>query len=132
MINPILKTKRFLPLLIVQFFGAFNDNLFKNMLLVMIAYKMTEQSDILSAVVAGLFILPFFLFSATAGQIADKYNRDKIARFLKITELVLMILTARVIILTKTASLLTAGSMLTESVTMQTREKAEYKRVLLR
>lgn len=92
MINPILKAKRFLPLLIVQFFGAFNDNLFKNMLLVMIAYKMTEKADVLSAIVAGLFILPFFLFSATAGQIADKYNRDKIARFLKITELILMVL----------------------------------------
>lgn len=105
MINPILKTKRFLPLLIVQFFGAFNDNLFKNMLLVMIAYKMTEQSDILSAVVAGLFILPFFLFSATAGQIADKYNRDKIARFLKITELVLMILTG-IVFYTKSLTLL--------------------------
>ncbi len=96
MINPLLKTKRFLPLLIVQFLGAFNDNLFKNMLLVMIAYKMTAQADILSSVVAGLFILPFFLFSATAGQLADKYNRDKIARILKITELVLMLLVGAV------------------------------------
>ena len=60
MINPILKTQRFLPLLVVQFLGAFNDNLFKNMLLVMIAYKMTAQADILSSIVAGLFILPFF------------------------------------------------------------------------
>ena len=105
MINPILKTQRFLPLLIVQFLGAFNDNLFKNMLLVMIAYKMTAQADILSSVVAGLFILPFFLFSATAGQLADKYNRDKIARILKITELILMLLVG-VVFYTKSLTLL--------------------------
>ncbi len=87
----LLKTKRFTPLLITQFLGAFNDNLFKNMLLTLIAFRMTAQAGILSNVVAGLFVLPFFLFSALAGQIADKYNRAKIARILKITELILMI-----------------------------------------
>ena len=105
MINPILKTQRFLPLLVVQFLGALNDNLFKNMLLVMIAYKMTANADVLSSVVAGLFILPFFLFSATAGGLADKYNRDKIARFLKVTELILMVLVG-VVFYTKSLILL--------------------------
>lgn len=87
----LIKTSRFLPLLVTQFFGALNDNLFKNALLTLVAVKMTAQSDVLSNVIAGLFILPFFLFSAFAGELADKYTRNKIARVLKITELVLMI-----------------------------------------
>lgn len=86
----LIRTKRFFPLLATQFLGALNDNLFKNALLTMVTVKMTAQSDMLSNLIAGLFILPFFLFSATAGQLADKYPRDKIARILKITEFVLM------------------------------------------
>lgn len=86
----LLKSKRFFPLLLTQFLGALNDNLFKNSLLTMVTIKLTSQADILSNVIAGLFILPFFLFSATAGEIADKYNRAKIAQVLKITELLLM------------------------------------------
>ena len=87
----LLKTRRFLPLLITQFLGAFNDNLFKNALLTLVAIKMTAQSAVLSNVIAGLFILPFFLFSAVAGELADKYSRNKIARWLKVAELILMI-----------------------------------------
>ena len=80
----IIQTRRFLPLMVTQFLGALNDNLFKNALLTLVTLKMSEQSDILSNVIAGLFILPFFLFSAWAGEIADKYSRDKIAKTLKI------------------------------------------------
>ena len=93
MLFQLLRTKRFLPLLLTQFFGAFNDNLFKNALMILIAFRLTEQAEILSQVVAGLFILPFVLFSGVAGQIADKYNRSNIAQVLKFTELGLMILT---------------------------------------
>ena len=89
MSDNLLKSNRFLPLLLTQFFGALNDNLFKNALLTMVAFKLTDKADILSNIIAGLFILPFFLFSATAGEVADKYNRAKIARVLKITELIL-------------------------------------------
>lgn len=87
----IIKTRRFLPLMVTQFLGALNDNLFKNALLTLVTLKMAEQSDILSNVIAGLFILPFFLFSAWAGEFADKYPRDKIARYLKMLEIILMI-----------------------------------------
>ncbi len=86
--------RRFVPLLITQFFGAFNDNLFKNTLMTFVAYKMVIDSQtvsIYSNIIAGIFILPYFLFSALAGSIADKYDRSKIARILKITELLLMI-----------------------------------------
>ncbi len=87
----IIKSRRFLPLMITQFLGALNDNLFKNALLTLVTLKMSAQSDILSNVIAGLFILPFFLFSAWAGEFADKYSRDKIARILKLIEIILMI-----------------------------------------
>ncbi len=105
MLSEILKTNRFLPLLCTQFFGAFNDNLFKNMLLTFIAFHLTSQSGVLSNVIAGLFIIPFFLFSATAGQLADKYNRARIARVLKVCELGLM-LTAGIVFLTHSIWLL--------------------------
>lgn len=88
------KGKRFIPLLITQFFGAFNDNLFKNALMTFVAYKMVADSQLVgiySNIVAGVFILPYFIFSAFAGLLADKYNRAAIARILKIIELILMI-----------------------------------------
>ncbi|MBR6327814.1 MAG: glycerol acyltransferase, partial [Alphaproteobacteria bacterium] len=90
----ILKSRRFLPLLITQFFGALNDNLFKNALLLMVTVKMAQQAAVLSNVIAGLFILPFFIFSATAGEISDKYDKSRIAQILKVTELVLMVMAA--------------------------------------
>ena len=89
--NTILKSKRFLPLMVTQFLGALNDNLFKNALLLMVTLKMASQAAVLSNVIAALFILPFFAFSATAGEIADKYDKSKIAKILKITELMLML-----------------------------------------
>ena len=92
--NDFWKGKRFVPLLITQFLGALNDNLFKNTLMTFIAYKMLASSQtvgIYSNIAAGIFILPYFLFSAFAGILADKYNRSKITRILKITELLLMV-----------------------------------------
>lgn len=88
------KSERFLPLWITQFLGAFNDNLFKNALLVFVAYNLIADEKtvgLYSNLAAGIFILPYFLFSAIAGQFADKYDRAKIARILKITELLLMV-----------------------------------------
>ena len=93
MTNEILKSRRFLPLLLTQFLGAVNDNLFRNMLLTYVAFHASkQQAGILENIIAALFILPFFLFSATAGQVADKYNRDMVARRLKLAEIVLMVL----------------------------------------
>ncbi len=89
--SKLISSRRFAPLLITQFLGAFNDNLFKNALLTMVALQMAELSHILSNVIAGVFILPFFLFSATAGEVADKYPRHKIARALKALEIILML-----------------------------------------
>lgn len=88
----LLKTKRFLPIFLTQFFGAFNDNVFKNALVIFLAYVVTQNSQILVTLVAFLFILPFFLFSAIAGQIADKFNKAKVAQIIKIFELFLVLL----------------------------------------
>lgn len=88
------KEKRFLPLLVTQFFGAFNDNLFKNTLMTFVAYRLLSDAQTVSLysnIAAGVFILPYFLFSAFAGMLADKYNRAYLTRILKLTELILMI-----------------------------------------
>ena len=77
MSDNLLRSKRFLPLLLTQFFGALNDNLFRNALLMLVTLRMAEKADILSNIIAALFIVPFFLFSATAGEVSDKYDRSR-------------------------------------------------------
>ncbi len=94
----LLGQRRFLPFFITQFFGAFNDNVFKNSLIILIAFQGAEfvetNSDILINIAAALFILPFFLFSATAGQWIDKYEKSKSIRVIKLLEVVIMSLAA--------------------------------------
>lgn len=90
----LLKERRFLPLFLTQFFGAFNDNAFKLAMLTMISYHLSHtqaQSEYYQALAGALFILPFFLFSATSGQLADKYDKALIARLIKVFEVLLMI-----------------------------------------
>jgi len=91
----LLKTRRFLPLFLTQFLGAFNDNVFKNALVILITYTVIEQStlspQVMITIAAGIFILPFFLFSAVAGQIADKCDKAKLIRIIKAVEIVLML-----------------------------------------
>ena len=83
----LLKTKRFLPLFVTQFFGAFNDNAFKNAFLIWFTYDVVVKSGpdslMMVTIAAGLFILPFFLFSATAGQVADKYEKSWLSQKIK-------------------------------------------------
>jgi len=92
----LLASRRFLPLFLTQFFGALNDNLFKNALLVIIvsasiASVELGNTNILVNLAAGLFILPFFLFSAISGQLADKYEKSKIIRTIKFAEILIML-----------------------------------------
>lgn len=91
----LLNTQRFLPLFITQFLGAFNDNIFKNALVILITYHIAikaSNAQILVTMAAGLFILPFFLFSALAGQLADKYEKSKLIRIIKLAEVLIMII----------------------------------------
>lgn len=90
----LLRAKRFGPLFWTQFFGAFNDNLFKNALVILIAYRFgasdPAHSQMLVNLAGAIFILPYFLFSATAGQLADGMDRARMARLVKIVEIVIM------------------------------------------
>ena len=90
----LFTTHRFLPLFITQFLGAINDNLFKNALVMLVTYKLApatgENAQLLVTLAAALFILPYFLFSATAGQVADCYDRARVARATKIMEIVVV------------------------------------------
>lgn len=92
----LLKTKRFYPLFWTQFLGAFNDNFLKNALVIWITFKTASVFGIPStqmvAVAGGIFILPFFLFSATAGQLADKFEKACLVRWIKIAEIGIMLL----------------------------------------
>ena len=87
-----------MPLFLTQFLGAFNDNLFKSALVTLITFDLAAKyglnAPVLITVVAGLFILPFFLFSSLAGQISDKYEKSRLIRIIKLVEIILMALTA--------------------------------------
>lgn len=94
----LLTQKRFLPFFATQFFGAFNDNVFKNALIILIAFQGAQfidtDADLLINVSAALFILPFFLFSATAGQWIDKYEKSRSIRVIKLIEVLIMLVAA--------------------------------------
>jgi 1-acyl-sn-glycerol-3-phosphate acyltransferase len=91
----LLLERRFAPFFGVQFLGAFNDNVFKQALVILLAYDTATftamSSDTLQNVAQALFILPFFLFSATAGQIADKYEKSRLIAITVALELVIML-----------------------------------------
>jgi acyl-[acyl-carrier-protein]-phospholipid O-acyltransferase / long-chain-fatty-acid--[acyl-carrier-protein] ligase len=95
---PLLSTRRFAPLFATQFLGAFNDNVFKSALLMLLTYGMAERAGLNAqmavTLAAGLFILPFFLFSATAGQIADRFEKSRLIRLVKLYEIALAVLAA--------------------------------------
>ncbi|HFB64555.1 MAG TPA: MFS transporter [Aeromonadales bacterium] len=90
----LLKTRRFLPFFITQFLGAFNDNVFKNTIIVIISYEIfannSSASDLWVNIAVALFIFPFFIFSGTAGQLADKYDKAKIMQWVKFFEIIIM------------------------------------------
>ena len=94
----LLKTRRFLPFFLTQFLGAFNDNLFKSALVMLVTFslarKMGINGQVAVTVIAGLFILPFFLFSSVAGELADRYEKAFLIRRIKFIEIILMALTA--------------------------------------
>ena len=90
----LLKSRRFLPLFVTQFLGAFNDNVFKNALIILVTFRGAEAMGLdvamMVALAAGIFILPFFLFSATAGQLADKYEKSRLIQIIKFAEIAIM------------------------------------------
>ena len=106
----LLGKKRFLPFFLTQFFGALNDNLYKNGLTVFIAFQsasitQAESNDLVN-IAAGLFILPFFLFSTIAGQLADKYEKSYLISRVKLLEIIIMLFAGLAFYLNSTAMLI--------------------------
>ena len=96
----LLKSRRFLPYFLTQALGAFNDNVYKNALLLFVAFgtfaSLGDASNgrvdknLINNLAAGLFILPFFIFSPLAGQLADKYEKSQLIRKIKLFEILVM------------------------------------------
>ncbi|HXV10552.1 MAG TPA: MFS transporter [Burkholderiales bacterium] len=94
----LLLERRFAPFFGVQFLGALNDNVFKQGLVILLAYQTlsftTLQTDVLQNLAQALFVLPFFIFSATAGQLADKHEKSRLITITVVIELCVMVLGA--------------------------------------
>ncbi|NEX61616.1 MFS transporter [Noviherbaspirillum galbum] len=94
----LLSQRRFGPFFWTQFFGAFNDNVFKTALLTILTYDALNWTSmdpgLLNNLIPGLFILPFVLLSASAGQLADKFEKAGLARYVKLLEIVIMMIAA--------------------------------------
>ncbi len=92
----LLKARRFAPLFVTQFLGALNDNVLKNAMVVLLTFQAaswtTLKPELLANLAAGVFILPFFLFSATAGQLADKYDKSRLAQLVKLLEIAIVLI----------------------------------------
>ncbi|UTW08591.1 MFS transporter [Pseudomonas benzenivorans] len=89
----LLGKQRFLPFFLTQLLGAFNDNVFKQSLILAILYKLSSGADksLLVNLCALLFILPFFLFSALGGQFGEKFAKDALIRAIKFAEILIML-----------------------------------------
>ena len=94
-VTHLLRARRFVPLFATQFLGAFNDSLFKQAVVLFVTYQLYSDAAKefqFSAIAQGLFILPFFLFSALAGQLADDHDKSRLIRIIKLAEIGIMIL----------------------------------------
>jgi len=91
----LLRERRFLPFFLTQALGAFNDNVFKNALVILVAFLTVgftkEDVNLYTNLIAGLFISPFLLFSATSGQLSDKYDKARLAQIVKLLEVTIML-----------------------------------------
>jgi hypothetical protein len=108
----LLRERRFAPFFGVQFLSALNDNMFKQALVILLAFHTasftTMRVDVLQNVAQALFVLPFFLFSATAGQLADKYEKSRLIVVTILIELAVMLLGAAGLLLLNLPLLLLA------------------------
>ena len=111
----LLAHRRFLPLFVTQFLGAFNDNLFKTAMILFATYvvfKDPQQESIFNAAATGLFILPFFLLSALSGQLADHIDKARIIRLVKAAEIGIMLVGAAGLLLCQSWPWIGVGLML--------------------
>jgi MFS family permease len=93
----LLHARRFLPLFVTQFLGAMNDNLFKNAMVLFVVYNVysdPKQEEQFSGIATALFVIPFFLLSAVAGQLADARDKAQLVRIVKAAEIGIMLIGA--------------------------------------
>ncbi|WP_309661161.1 MFS transporter [Sphingomonas sp.] len=110
-VSHLLRTRRFLPIFVTQLLGAFNDNLFKSAMVILATYAIYNDATkeaTFNGVAGALFILPFFLFSALSGQLADANDKARIIRIVKTAEVLIMIVGAAGLLLQNIPLLLTA------------------------
>ena len=97
-VTKLLTTRRFAPLFVTQFLGAFNDNLLKSALAIFVTYRLADQGGqdpaTLVMMAGGVFIAPFFLFSGASGTLADRMDKSRIARIVKVVEIAIMLIGA--------------------------------------
>jgi MFS family permease len=111
----LLRARRFVPLFATQFLGAFNDSLFKQAVVLFVTYQLYSnpaKEFQFSAIAQGLFILPFFLFSALSGQLADDHDKAKLIRIIKLAEIGIMILGGAGILLANIPLMLAAVGLM--------------------
>ena len=107
----LLGARRFLPLFVTQFLGAMNDNLFKNAMVLFVVYNVysdPKQEEQFSGLATALFILPFFLLSAVAGQLADARDKAQLVRWVKAAEVGIMLVGAAGLLIANIPLMLTA------------------------
>ena len=110
-VSHLLRARRFAPLFATQFLGAFNDSLFKQAVVLFVTYQLfsnPHKEFQFSAIAQALFILPFFLFSALAGQLADDHDKARLIRIIKFAEIGIMIVGGAGIMLANIPLMLTA------------------------
>jgi len=110
-VTHLLRERRFLPLFSTQFLGAFNDSLFKQAVVLFVTYQLYSnpaKEFQFSAIAQALFMLPFFLFSAIAGQLADDHDKSRLIRIIKAAEIGIMLLGATGILLANIPIMLAA------------------------
>jgi MFS family permease len=93
-VTHLLRARRFAPLFATQFLGAFNDSLFKQAVVLFVTYQLFSnpaKEFQFSAIAQGLFILPFFIFSALSGQLADDHDKARLIRIIKLAEIGIML-----------------------------------------
>jgi MFS family permease len=110
-VGHLLRARRFLPLFSTQFLGAFNDSLFKQAVVLFVTYQLYSnpaKEFQFSAIAQALFIVPFFLFSALSGQLADDHDKARLIRIIKFAEIFIMLIGGAGIILASVPLMLAA------------------------
>ena len=114
-VTHLLRARRFVPLFATQFLGAFNDSLFKQAVVLFVTYQLYSnpaKEFQFIAIAQALFILPFFLFSALSGQLADDHDKSKLIRIIKLAEIGIMILGGAGILLANIPLMLAAVGLM--------------------